>query len=771
MNETSDFLNIITRNEFVLGSKSPLSLSVNFPICSLAYSSKEISIFDLEKLTTKNITRQSAPLDSVIICSDISPNKNLVATGHSDGEIVIWLIDDQNILITTKTNDTVMQIRFINQNTLIHSDSNGIVYTSTISTKLFKKQITTVQLYDFLQPLTCLSVYNSQIFLSTSSNIHVFKLTPAFQMIYESDSSALQFSFSKDTIACINGHSVTLMTTDCKPIKQIKFHGTPQSIAVIDDVTTLAIYNGTLELIIGSQVFKGAAPNGLSYSSGDKIIVVGNKIFICTLADVKDRVNALIKKDNWSDAFSQIISNNVLDLRKYLIMYSKSEKFDINLLFSTCIRLECLDFLLDLPFDNEKNEMIVKYLIESKKFSNIEIPRKIIEKIFNSDLIKNIKTQNSSENQNSNDKNSSDVNTDNNNEQNQNTENDNKNTKQENEKSEGGITEQSICEYIMRSPLKLNTIDTILYESITKLPRLASDLCLYYLGDLYLSLLLNTLYKNWSLIIQILKEMLINNTTQTNIKNSIEYLITEDIKEITSQYPDEMDEIFCTAISLDHRTQELCEMTMPNIRLDSTCWDLITSSILIGKIEITDNNFYLIFAFLSLQNQRLFKLRQEVLKIILKKDKVNKKHLLVCSQLGNFQEIEFEIIKKLQNPEILILSLIDHKLTSYKDLLKETVKDKINDCLLMYYRWLIRLNAQEFSELCIETQNMNFIYQIHKTLLSDKVCHWHFLKYLFLSDWACYNSNDEMIFSYLIYLSKYNPQKIVSEIPRMKSIP
>lgn len=717
MNESSDFLEVNTKNEFILGNKAPLTLSVNYPICAIAFSSNEIGIYDIEKFTTRKLIRQVIQEQSSVLCSDISPDKTLVATGNSDGEIIIWSIESQNVLVTSKTNDSVMQIRFLNQNTLIHSDSNGAVYSSTISTKLFKKQITTVQIYNFDQPLTCLATYNSIIYTSTSNSTVIFKITPQVTVLSELEDSTLLFSFVKDTIALVIGHSVRFMNTEYHLQREIDFSGTPQSIAIVDKSTTLVMYNGTLELAVGQERFKSSAPMGLSYSIGDKIIVVGQKISVCKLASVQDRVNALIRKGNWEDAFSQLISkSDIKDLKKLFVDYTKQEKFDTETLIKTAERLNAINIITEFPF-GDKNSQILRKIIENNH--QVPLSRNMIEKIYELE----------------------------------------------------GLDVNQVRVFIMTSALKMNFIDTLLSETIKNDKKLAGDFSLYFTGDLYFAILMNHYNKSWETVISLLRQFIIDNPTNTNMKIAIDYLTSQDLKEITQKYPNEMDDIFCTAISFDIKAQEIAETAMTVIAPESTCWDLIASSILSRKVIITDDNFWMIFDFISGAGSRLFKLRQEALLVILRSEKVDLKKLLAAAKIGNFEAVEFDIIQKIGEPELLIMAIIDHKCTTFADRLKKTVKDKLNDTLLGYCRWLIRINPQEFTDLVVESQNITFVSKVVGTLQTDSVCHWHFLKHLFATDWFCYNAQESTVLSYIRYLAKYDNKKIVYEIPRIKSAP
>ena len=716
MSEGANFLNVKKLTEFNIGDQDPMTLSVSYPLCVLSFSASHIVVYDVSNFTILHIRADVNNEHAAVVCADISPDKGFIVTGQSDGQIIIWSIHSKSIVFTSQTQEPVVCIAFLNSSTVVHSDSNGIVYTTQFSTKFFKKQITTTPITNLQEPLSCLATYKGAVYTSTSTMTNVFEISPTFRILWCDTKASLLFSFLNDSMARVVGHTVEIMSMKGELLRMVDFSFTPVSVAIVDATTTLALFNGSCELAIGSKRFKRSAPQGLSKSSTDKIFVVGNGSFnIVTLASVKDRVDSLVKDGNWTDAFAQIdTAQDIPNLLDLFIQYSKTENFDARVLFSTAERLNCREMITSLPF-GEMNAMIVENIVSLTKMWPLN--RKLIKHILESSTISN----------------------------------------------------EAKTKFILNSPLMLCFADQIINESMSSNPILSYYICYSFTGDIKLALEIAFSYNLLQQIHESLNFALFKQPYNTQLVDvGIDFLCEKELKSIYEFDKQHMESLFEKAVSYKKRIQDLFYSIVAIIPSTSTVWNLLSTLILSKEIKVSSSVFPYVYDFIvQSENQN----RESVLELIIKEEQVDLRLLLQCARAANLPNQEYAVIELLGDASELLFSLVRNKEKFFCMHLRMTITKDLKRTLLIYCRQLIRINADEFATEMWATNDPEFIKTVSETLSSDHTLQWTFLKKVFQDEWYSSNADEQTTLQFIKYLSKYEPTNVYPELMKIKSIP
>ena len=234
--EETNFIVTTKINEFPMKDLSPMAIAFNYPILAVVTSSNHIVTFNFETKITIHLERQTAT-DNPALCADISKDKTQIATGHADGEVVLWSLQTRTAVLSQKTSEPISYIAFGTDLNIFHCDSNGSLCRTSITQNIFKRSVNTTVLYNFDQPLTALRVHENIIYVSTCAETIAFLYQPEFKVLWTDNAASSCFAFLQTpTVKLIGrgvGHSVVISDFNGVTKKIVEFSQTPNVVSLL----------------------------------------------------------------------------------------------------------------------------------------------------------------------------------------------------------------------------------------------------------------------------------------------------------------------------------------------------------------------------------------------------------------------------------------------------------------------------------------------------------------------------------------------------------
>jgi len=725
----TNFIEITKIKEFPMNIDSPMSISFSYPLLGIVVSSDKIITFDFETRATITLERKANHEENVVMCSSITQDKTHIATGHSDGEIVLWSIQSRTMTCATKLSDPITYIAFGSSTfAMLHSDSNGTLCKSLFSQNIFKKSVSTQVLHSFDQPLTALAVQFSMAFVSTSMETLAYSLSPDFQLVWADNSPSSCFAFLENNegrfIARGVGHNVFLSMIDGSNKRIIEFSHTPSVVSVLNINSVLVLFNGFCEMSVGSRRFRRAVPQGRSLAHKDRIFIVGSDLVQLSLVSLQQRVDNYIKEGNWRVAFEQISNpDDVSNFPSLLNSYVQSNSFDASYLLSIVDRFGVVDYIVQMMFPSKKEEILLAFV--DKIYTNWPLT---ISFIFEITKI---------------------------------------------------CPDEKLIPFLGKIEIHLDWLQQIFTVCYNKgYYDTMISIALEYCSDYYLALKLSYHDKKIDKVYGLLKDILSLSSAQF-INDGLAFLLESDLSFFLSNNQTEAQYIlfayFDIVVSKGGDITNYINHFCSFMSEDSILWIPLSTTIIDKRIILNTVSFQnSIRHIFSIPNEHNVNNRQQLFAFLLSSNQITDLRLFLgLARTYRFNNIQFDIIALLHDAEELISFIIENKLQSFSDSFNKVVPDITlkKKAYERHCRILLSVNPDEFCVDIWAFGDFELIHNVYHLVKESKSHTWHLLKRLFThSEFFSVALEDEFT-SYITFLSYYYPNNLLDTLKQMPNIP
>ncbi|EAX96529.1 hypothetical protein TVAG_256690 [Trichomonas vaginalis G3] len=733
--EETNFIVITKIKEFPMPDGQPMAIAFNYPLIAIVVSSKTIVTFNFETKSTVKLERQLIGEENVVLCADVSPDRTHIATGHSDGEVVVWSLQSKTSLISTNTSEPISFIAFGSAFSIFHSDAMGNLSRTTVSQNIFKKSVTTQILYNFEQPLTALAYHDNALYVSTSTHTLAYLITPEFRSHWTDHTCTSCFAFletaNSKLIARGVGHNVIISKYDGTLIRTVEFSQTPNVVSMLSENSVLVLFSGNCEMAVGERRFRRHVPKGPSLAFKDKIYVAGSELIQLSIASISQRVENYIQENNWPMALAQITEpDDIDDLQGLLKKYVKSDQFNPQELFKFVERMNMTDFVVQMMF-TDKKEQILEAFIES----GITKWKLTLEFII--EAAKCIKD------------------------------------------------DQKLIKFLTSVELNIEWLQTIFNLCFDRgLVDLISELALEYCSDIYMALLVYEYSKNYEKEHNLIRSILMPQNPSTVAlrmkQDCVKFLSTVDLYGFVNYDSQSALQIFQIALDLSPHLgfsiSTIINHIIPSLDPSSTFWGILIPQIVQYSIIVDDNSLNAINRFIFLPSKSDVSIRREMLNALLKTNQIKdlRKYLIMTRSAG-FTDCELKIIELLKDPEELLYFIIQNQVKEFANELKKVTNndsETISKILVKHCKTLLGVNPDEYTEMVWEYGKSDLTIRVYKNLKDSHALSWHFLHRIFSNHKEFYEAADEQSSEfYAMNLARYQPKTLLDSLKNMKSIP
>ncbi|OHT07816.1 hypothetical protein TRFO_23854 [Tritrichomonas foetus] len=730
--EESNFILITKINEFPMNEIVPMSVAYSYPFIAIVTAPTEILLFNLETRITSKLERKTIYTESVVLCSVISDDKSFIATGHNDsygGEVVLWSLSSLTEVFSFRLNEGVSQVQFgLTSDSILHSDSMGVLTLSTITTKFFKKVVTHQVFRDFGSPLVTMAVHKRHLFTSSSN------LTQCFTLDFFKDNEVWRESEPSNCFAFLDtpnenyvargvGHDVIVTTLNGKNPHTYEFSRTPNVISFIDLNTILVLFAGNCEMIRENIRFHRKVPPGIALALSDRIFIAGQDLLQLSLASVEQRVDHYITENEWGKAFEQISSaKEIPNIYDFFNKFINSNSFDPEILFKNVDRLQKTDFIIDCKF-TEKNELILNAFAESD-YIKWNLTEKFIEK-----LISEVKD------------------------------------------------DDKLSGFLMKIEINRRWLPNI-YQLLLKRNMLStvSQLALVYSCDYFVNLLIAHYQENFCEIHRLLDILLMSE--KLSPQSAISYLESVDLTYFVAFNKENAIKILSFAFDylINHRLscQILVNKVIPAIdKDDEDAWKKLVTLVTTKSVLIQEDLIPYIENYVYASNCDKTT-RGDLLVYLLASSQItDTQRALDLVRNSGLQSCELAIIISIHDVDEYFSYIVDNKKSSFRSDLYKVVKDtsELKKIYIEKAHLLMSVNPDEFCEEVVKLENVQMIHEIYDILSKNKVLTWHFMKRVFCRPEFTESATSEEVLTYITFLARYNPSGVYSALKAFHNIP